>query len=147
MAVHIGTWGPKATKLHKHNFLLGWFRLTHSPKSYPMLLFHRNTVNLVFHFFLQFVAHRHVQLLLADIVYGNCPLARYFLQGLFLYAVYTLTFPLWALVFIFCRECKISKYMATPFGKFSSHTSQFCVFIMLLIISSFRDSHEPSVIG
>lgn len=98
-------------------------------------------------FFLQFIAHRHVQLLLADIVYKGCPLAQYFVQGLFLYAVYTLTFPIWALVFLFHQECKISKYMVTPFGKFVSHTSQFCVFMTLLIISSFRDSHEPSIIG
>ena len=93
----------------------------------------------------EFIAHRHVQQLLHSIVYENYP-AKRFLSGLFLYALYTLTFPIWACVFLFWKECKISQLMSTPFGKFVGHTSQFCVFVALLVLSSLRNSHEPSVI-
>ena len=78
--------------------------------------------------------------------YEECG-ARSFVPGLLIYAFYTLTFPILALLFIFNWPKCVSEYMGTTFGKFVSHTSQFCTFVALLVFSSLGDTHEPSATG
>ncbi|CAB4013040.1 Hypothetical predicted protein, partial [Paramuricea clavata] len=95
----------------------------------------------------EFVAHRHAQQLLRTIVYADFP-TRNFVQGLFGYASYTITFPIWACIFILKPQTFHNEwyYMGKPFGKFVSHASQYCVFVTLLALSSLRNSTEPRAI-
>ena len=99
-------------------------------------------------FFIQFVAHHHSQLILDTVVYSEFPINFTkvpLLDTLLLYN--TLLFPIWVVIFLFVPNCKMSKWMKTPYAKFVGQVSQFFIFLILLVLSAFRNSHMPSAVG
>lgn len=95
------------------------------------------------------MAHPDTQELLNFVVYagvGKSPTKSIFLKAL-IFILYTIFFPLLALIYILFPRHRISRMMTTPFLKFVSHTSQFFVFFLLNVTSALRDNHSPTSLG
>ena len=90
---------------------------------------------------LQFVAHPYSQLMLNSVLYDS--LGGWedsgFLTKLILGVLLTVLGPVLALCYFLLPNSRISKLLRRPMFKFMSHTGSFCLFLMLLIFSSFQD--------
>jgi hypothetical protein len=64
-----------------------------------------------------------------------------------LFLLYTIIFPLLALLYIVHKDNRVSEMIKTPYFKFISHISQFIVFLCLIAASALRDTHAPTILG
>lgn len=89
----------------------------------------------------QFVAHPYSQLMLNSVLYDK--LGGWedsgFLTKLILGLLMTVSGPLLALCYFLFPDSRISNLLRRPIVKFTSHTGSFCMFLMLLILSSVQD--------
>lgn len=89
----------------------------------------------------QFVAHSYSQMMLNSVLYKGFRKWENYgaIKKIAISITYTVLLPLWSLLFIFCPQHQWSKLLCIPLVKFVAHTGSFCIFLMLLFLSSIQD--------
>ena len=92
----------------------------------------------------QFVSHPFSQLLLNSDIYEGVPCLKrksywtIFGLTLLMFVIFPLLLPVFTAFHVFCPQNKISRMVSSPLVKYLAHLSSYCIFLVLLICSSFQ---------